>query len=74
MWVKGYIVYVTWALVIHLICTPSALWIQGVYIRQIHVTFSICNTFAPKIKGMFEDNIFDVTLVRGQHHDVDLTL
>ena len=44
----------------------------------------ICNTFAPKIKGIqgvaylmspwFRGNIFDVALVRGQHHDVALTL
>ena len=60
MWGKCYIVFVTWALVVYLICTPSALGPaalvpRGVHIRQTtraHVTNTKCNTFTPKIKGI----------------------
>ena len=37
-------VFVTWALVAYLICTPSALKLQGLHIRQtthVHVTYTI---------------------------------
>ena len=79
--------FVTWALVVYLICAPSALVLRGVHIGQTtraHVTNTKCNTFTPKIKGIqrvtylmspwFEGNIFDVALVRGQHCDVALAL
>ena len=69
-------VFVTWALLVYPICTPLALVLRGVHIRQTtraHVTNTKCNTFALKIKGIqrvaylmspcFKGNIFDVALV-----------
>ena len=54
-----FIVFVTWALVVYLICTPSALGpvalvLRGVHIRQTtcaHVTNTKCNYFNYKSLG-----------------------
>ena len=63
MWGKCYMVFVTWALVVHLTCAPSALgpaalvpW--GVHIRQTtrsHVTNTKCTTLRGQIKGKSRD-------------------
>ena len=63
MWGKCYIVFVTWALVVYLICTPSALRPaalvpRGVHIRQTtraHVTNTKCTPLRGRIKGKSRD-------------------
>ena len=60
-------------------------WLNVIIVKEYLNSFiSLCNTFAPKIKGIqrvtylvspwFEDNIFDVALVQRQHCDAALAL